>query len=110
MKRVLMSVMAAGTLTMAGFATAATVTATDAQQALAAAKTAMAKTSAVHYLWLSTPKIYKEAEAADKAGKYDEAVVKAKHAEELANLAYAQGKAQAKKYGVKLTDHGVQMD
>ncbi len=110
MKRVLMSVMAAGTLMMAGFATAATVTATDAQQALAAAKTAMAKTSAVHYLWLSTPKIYKEAEAADKAGKYDEAVVKAKHAEELANLAYAQGEAQAKKYGVKLTDHGVQMD
>nr|MBU2748965.1 hypothetical protein [Acidithiobacillus montserratensis] len=61
MKRVIMSVVAAGTLMMAGFAVASDVTAADAQQALSAAKTAMAKTSAVHYLWLSTPKIYKEA-------------------------------------------------
>lgn len=110
MKRVFMTMVTVGALAMAGFATAATVTAADAQQAIMAAKTAMAKTSAVHYLWLSTPKIFKEAEAADKAGKYDVAVVKAKHAEELANLAYAQGEAQAKKYGAKLTDHGVQLD
>ena len=85
-------------------------TAADAGQAIAAAKAAVAKTAAIHYQWSATPKVLKEAEAAEQAGKYDEAVAKAKHAEELAQLAYAQGEEQAKKVGVKITDQGVQLN
>jgi hypothetical protein len=108
MKRIITTITTVVGLLLAGSAFAAT--ASEAGQAIAAAKAAMAKTAAVHYQWTATPKFLKEAEAAEQAGKYDEAVAKAKHAEELAQLAYAQGEEQAKKVGVKLTAQGVQLN
>ncbi len=108
MKRIIATIITTAGLLLAGSAFAAT--AADAGQAIAAAKAAVAKTAAIHYQWSDTPKVLKEAEAAEQAGKYDEAVAKAKHAEELAQLAYAQGEEQAKKVGVKITDQGVQLN
>ncbi|WP_308387492.1 hypothetical protein [Acidithiobacillus sp. AMEEHan] len=84
--------------------------ASDAQKAISAAQAAMAKAESIHYQWLDTPKFLKEAEAAEKAGKYDEAVAKAQHAEELAKLSYAQGEAQAKKYNVTLGEKGITLN
>ncbi|MCE5394356.1 MAG: hypothetical protein JJ693_07195 [Acidithiobacillus sp.] len=108
MKSLLVTILAAATLLSASQAMAAN--ATDAQQAISAAKAAMAKAEAIHYQWLATPKLLKEAEEADKAGKYELAIDKAKQAEELANLSYAQGETQAKKYGVTLTEKGIQLN
>ena len=108
MKKTVVSIISCAVLLFGMDALAAT--AADAGQAIAAAKAAMAKTAAVHYQWSDTPKLLKKAEAAEQAGKYDEAVTTAKHAEELAQLAYAQGEEQAKKVGVKLTDNGVVLD
>ncbi len=108
MKRLMLALLASGALLWGMDAVAAT--AAQAQQAINSAKAAMAKTEAIHYQWLATPKLLEEAEAADKAGKYDEAVVKAEHAQKLAELAYEQGESQAKKYGVRLTKEGVSLE
>ncbi|MBU2800938.1 hypothetical protein HFV02_01445 [Acidithiobacillus caldus] len=108
MKRLTLALLASGALLWGMDAVAAT--AAQAQQAINSAKAAMAKTEAIHYQWLATPKLLEEAEAADKAGKYDEAVAKAEHAQKLAELAYEQGESQAKKYGVRLTKEGVSLE
>ncbi len=108
MKPLLVSTLACAALLCSSLAFAAN--ASDAQKAISAAQTAMAKAESIHYQWLDTPKFLKEAEAAEKAGKYDEAVAKAQHAEELANLSYAQGEAQAKKYNVTLGKNGISLN
>jgi hypothetical protein len=108
MKPLLISGLACAALLCSSAAFAAN--ASEAQQAIGAAKAAMAKAASIHYQWLATPKLLQEAEAAEKAGKYDEAVSKAKNAEELANLSYAQGEAQAKKYVVTLGKDGISLD
>jgi hypothetical protein len=108
MKRLMLALLASGALLWGMDAVAAT--AAQAQQAINSAKAAMAKTEAIHYQWLATPKLLEAAEAAYKAGKYDEAVAKAEHAQKLAELAYEQGESQAKKYGVRLTKEGVSLE
>lgn len=108
MKPLLVSTLACAALLCSSVAFAAN--ANDAQKAISAAKAAMAKAESIHYQWLATPKLLKEAEAAEKGGKYDAAVAKAQHAEELAKLSYAQGEAQAKKYDVTLGENGITLN
>lgn len=62
----------------------------DYNQALADAKTAIAKAQKVNYVWRDTGKILKKAEEAAKAGDYDKATSLANQAKRQGELAYIQ--------------------
>ena len=66
----------------------------DYNQALADAKTAIAKAKKVNYEWRDTGKILKKAEEAAKAGDYDKATSLANKARRQGELAYTQYEQQ----------------
>lgn len=62
----------------------------DAKAAIAAAKASLAKASALGYEWRDSGKLLKKAEAAQKAGNYDEAIKLANKAKQQGDLAVEQ--------------------
>lgn len=67
----------------------------DFKAALAKAEAANKAAAALKNQWTTTASVLKAAQAAAVAGKYDEAVKDAQHAEALANASIAQAKEQA---------------
>jgi hypothetical protein len=82
-------------LSIGGLATAAVAaSADDSKAALAKAEAAMKQAHALKNEWTTTADQYKKAKAASDAGKFDDAVKLAEHAEALANAEIAQAKEQ----------------
>jgi len=68
----------------------------DSKAALAKADAAIKQAHALKNEWTATAAEYKKAQAAAAAGKFDDAVKLAGHAEALANASVAQAKEQEK--------------
>jgi hypothetical protein len=84
-------------LSVAGVAgSAVAATADDFKAAYAKAEAAEKGAAAVKNRWTATEATLKKAKAAADAGKFDEAVKMAQHAEALANASTAQAKEQEK--------------
>jgi predicted nucleic acid-binding Zn-ribbon protein len=84
-------------LSVAGFAGAALAASeADYKAALAKAEAADQQAHTLKNQWTTTEDELKEAKAQAAAGKYDEAVKAAQHAEALANASIAQAKEQEK--------------
>ena len=82
-------------LLLGGFATAAlAASADDFKAAYAKAQAANEQAGALKDQWTTTAAELKAAKAAADAGKFDEAVTRAEHAEALANASIAQAKEQ----------------
>ena len=83
-------------LAIAGFAGAAfAASADDFKAALAKAEAAHKEAGGLKNQWTTTADEMKKAKAAADAGKFDDAVKMAEHAEALANASIAQAKEQA---------------
>lgn len=81
---------------LGGFATTAVAaTADDFNAAYAKAEAAEQQAGALKNQWTTTEAELKSAQAAAKAGNYDDAVKHAQEAEALANASIAQAKEQA---------------
>ncbi len=84
-------------LSVGGFVTAAlAASADDFKAAYGKAEAASKKSLAMKAGWLTTTKELKAAKKAADAGKFDDAVKKAKEAEALANASIAQAEQQKK--------------
>ena len=84
-------------LSVAGFASAAlAASADDFKAAYGKAEAAEKGAAAVKNRWTATEATLKKAKAAADAGKFDDAVKMAQHAEALANASTAQAKEQEK--------------
>jgi len=84
-------------LSVAGFASAAlAASADDFKAAYAKAQAAEKGAAAVKDRWSITEATLKKSKAAADAGKFDDAVKLAQHAEALANASVAQAKEQEK--------------
>ena len=82
-------------LAVAGLSGAAmAASADDSKAALAKAEAAMKQAHALKNEWTTTAAEFKKAKAAADAGKHDDAVKLAEHAEALANASIAQAKEQ----------------
>ena len=82
-------------LSVVGFATSAlAATADDFKAAYAKAEAANKQAGALKNQWTTTAGELKAAKAAADAGKFDEAVKRAEHAEALAEASIAQAKEQ----------------
>ena len=66
----------------------------SAQAALQAAQEAAKKTDSIHYLWTTTDKLLKDAQAAMQAGDFEKAEKMAKEARIQAEIAFRQGTGQ----------------
>ena len=84
-------------LSVVGFASAAfAASADDFKAAYAKAETAEQGAAAVKNRWTATEAALKKAKAAANAGKFDDAIKLAQHAEALANASTAQAREQEK--------------
>jgi hypothetical protein len=82
-------------LSMTAFATAAfAASADDFSAAIAKAEAANKQAGAIKNQWTTTGQALAAAKKAAEAGKFDDAVKLAQHAEELANASIAQAKEQ----------------
>ncbi len=82
-------------LSVAAFATAAfAASADDSNAAIAKAEAANKQAGAIKNQWTTTGQAIAAAKKAAEAGKFDDAVKLAQHAEELANASIAQAKEQ----------------
>jgi hypothetical protein len=82
-------------LSVAAFATAAfAASADDFSAAIAKAEAANKQAGAIKNQWTTTGQAIAAAKKAAEAGKFDDAVKLAQHAEELANASIAQAKEQ----------------
>jgi hypothetical protein len=82
-------------LSMTAFATAAfAASADDFSAAIAKAEAANKQAGAIKNQWTTTGQAIAAAKKAAEAGKFDDAVKLAQHAEELANASIAQAKEQ----------------
>jgi hypothetical protein len=82
-------------LSMTAFATAAfAASADDFSAAIAKAEAANKQAGAIKNQWTTTGQAIAAAKKAAEAGKFDDAVKLAQHAEELANASMAQAKEQ----------------
>lgn len=66
----------------------------SAQAALQAAQEAAKKTDSIHYLWTTTAKLLKDAQAAMQASDFEKVEKLAKEAKIEAEIAYKQGTGQ----------------
>lgn len=80
----------------AAFSVALAASAEDFKAAYAKAAAVDKQSVAMQTEWTTTVEELKAAKKAAAAGKYDEAVKRAKHAEALANASIAQAKAEKK--------------
>ena len=87
--------LAAFVLLAASTTAALAASADDFNASLAKAEAANKVAAALKNQWTATASALKAAQAAAAAGKYDEAIKDAQHAEALANASIAQAKEQA---------------
>jgi hypothetical protein len=88
-------VAAVAMLSLAGLDLALAGPAEDFHAAYAKAEAASKQAAAMKTQWAPTVAALNAAKKAGDAGKYDEAIALARHAEELANASLAQAKEQA---------------